>query len=364
LMNRPDLRLWALWLALLLLVPLALDVVGVRPNAVPGTGAERPPLAPDRLLDEAYYAEIDTWLRDGGAARGLGLWARYQIDYKLFGDATGAAIVVGDNGWLFSRGWIDVPCVHIRAIEPPTHPGFIWTVPIAKVHWLADLLEPHDRPASCTVEARNELRQRMADDPQAIDLNDAIDADPAGRFYARDPHWNGMGRVEVARLLVERYAPGLWDPDAVRVDEERGLQGMDRFMGINYETVLADRRVDRGVEVEHVKPQAYGLGQLIWQHTRVADAPVIDGECDPLHRAVLRGTHLRRLAAALFCAAPLRCLAATGSCSRRIHRPVGRGQLRHPGARRGHRAPPRGMRVSHHRPGRHLRYCLFSQEAN
>jgi hypothetical protein len=276
-MNRPDLRLWALWLALLLLVPLALDVVGVRPNAVPGTGAERPPLAPDRLLDEAYYAEIDTWLRDGGAARGLGLWARYQIDYKLFGDATGAAIVVGDNGWLFSRGWIDVPCVHIRAIEPPTHPGFIWTVPIAKVHWLADLLEPHDRPASCTVEARNELRQRMADDPQAIDLNDAIDADPAGRFYARDPHWNGMGRVEVARLLVERYAPGLWDPDAVRVDEERGLQGMDRFMGINYETVLADRRVDRGVEVEHVKPQAYGLGQLIWQHTRVADAPVIEG---------------------------------------------------------------------------------------
>ena len=117
----------------------------------------------------------------------------------------------------------------------------------------------------------------MAADPTALDINRAIEDDPMGRFYERDPHWSAAGRVAVAELIVEHFAPGLWEANAVRTAEERLLQGMDRFLGVNDISVLPDLVVERDVVLEHVAPQAYGLGLLIFQQSRAEGDAVIPG---------------------------------------------------------------------------------------
>ncbi|GJM36760.1 MAG: hypothetical protein DHS20C19_01270 [Acidimicrobiales bacterium] len=277
-MARPDHRLWAVWLLGLLLVPLGLTLARVEPNALPGTTTDAPEWDAGRLLDDAYYRSIDDWIRDESNARGAGLWTRHLIDYRLFGDASSPLVAIGDNGWAFSRSWIDVPCADIDAIAAPSGSPFItWTVPIAKSHWLDHLLEPHDRGDACTESARKDLRERMTDDPRGLDVNQAFDDDAAGRFYRRDPHWNGAGRIAVAELIVERFAPGLWDPGAIVATEESLLQGMDRFLGVNDRSTVADVDVDRGITVEHVSDPVDGLGILIWQHSRAHADDVVPG---------------------------------------------------------------------------------------
>jgi hypothetical protein len=277
---KPDLRLWSIWIFGLLMIPALAGLAGWRPNEIPETPSPSPGWAPSRFLDQDYYRELDTWIEERSATRGAGLWTRFEIDYELFGDSTTPLVAIGDDGWLFSRSWLDVPCESLDAIRrpdvPPVSDGvFTYLVPLAKAYWLSDLLAPHDRPNGCTAAARENLRVRLGDDPDWFDVNAAIDDDPAGSFYRRDPHWNSRGRVRVAEALVERFAPGLWDPDAVVAGEESVIPGMDRFLGLGARRTFADFTIERDVSFE-VEQQSFGLGLLIWQRS-TAKGDVIPG---------------------------------------------------------------------------------------
>lgn len=275
----PDHRLWGLWLFGLLLVPLGLLITDVRPNEIPGVNAEGPGLKTDRLLDDAYYREVDAWIDDRSPTNGIGLWTRYQVDYALLGDSTANRVAVGDDGWAFSRSWVDLPCEDLAStngpvLDQPTPAGLTWMVPFGKAFWLDDRLEPHDRAEVCVNAERTALRDRMVADPAGIDINLAFDADPEAYFYKRDPHWNGAGRVVVAEALVDEFAPGLWDDSAVSETSETVIMGMDRFLGINDLSTVANYKIDRGLDVTYVGDQTYGLGLLIFQHSRVNGASI------------------------------------------------------------------------------------------
>ena len=87
-------RRWGLWVLVLLLVPGAMWASGVRPNELPGNATTSPSWDPGRLLDDDYYREIDTWLADRTPSQDAGLWARYQLDYRLLGDASNQAVAL------------------------------------------------------------------------------------------------------------------------------------------------------------------------------------------------------------------------------------------------------------------------------
>ncbi len=274
-------RRWGLWVLVLLLVPGAMWASGVRPNELPGNATTSPSWDPGRLLDDDYYREIDTWLADRTPSQDAGLWARYQLDYRLLGDASNQAVAVGDDGWLFSRSFTDVSCETLDAIVAPRVPdgaenAFTYLVPLTKAYWLDDLLEPHDRPPACSNAARERLRATLRDDPQGFDVNAAIDDDPLGAFYPRDPHWGPQGRVRVAEALIERFSPGLWEPDAVVSQPEEVVQGMTRFLGSNDIDTIMGTAIERDVELT-IEKQTFGLGLLIWQRSTVADGAVIPG---------------------------------------------------------------------------------------
>lgn len=273
--------IWGIWLFLLLAVPATMWAAGWRPNQLPGTDTTSPEVDVGRLLDEDYYREIDDWLAVGSPARDVGLWARYQVDYRLLGDSTSGLVAVGADGWLFSRSFVDVSCDTIDAIRAPVVPEdrddqVTYLVPFAKVYWLEHLLEPHDRPPACSRQARDDLRARLTADPRGFDINTAFDDDPMAAFYPRDPHWGPIGRVRAAEALVERLAPGLWDPSAVFVEQETTTQGMTRFLGSNDTETREGRYVDRGAELV-VEDQAFGLGLLVWQRSTSSGVPVIPG---------------------------------------------------------------------------------------
>jgi len=278
---RPDLRLWSLWLFALLLIPIGMSAADIRPNAVEsGALVLGPEFEPDRLLDDDYYREIDFFLEERTASRGIGLWTRAAIDYQLFNDSPSREVAVGEGDWLFGRGWIDNPCDKIDLALRPAIPAgqedaVTFLIPLPKIHWLADLVEPHDRPPACAPDARERLLERIAADPSGVALP-TIGADPEGSFYEQDSHWSPLGRLRAAEALIDHIAPGLWEAEAVIPAPVLELNTLRRFLGYRDDRSVDGFVVDRGVDFD-IAEQTTGLGLLIWQRSRVSGGPVIPG---------------------------------------------------------------------------------------
>ena len=223
-MRRDAAALWGAWLLALLALPAAMTVIGMRPNAVRSDDPPlRPPVEPTRIFEADYWDEFDDWLSERIATRGLGLLARVTLDYEIFGDSTTPEVAVGREDFLFDRDRIALSCEAIDAIETPALPEgnadlVTYLVPFPKSHWLDHLLEWYDRPPPCQAEAREALRDRLAGDAEAFDVNSLFEAEarPRQLFLEGDQHWSPEGELRVAEALIDHLVPGLWEPEAVR----------------------------------------------------------------------------------------------------------------------------------------------------
>lgn len=281
-MRRPDHRLWALWLFGLLLVPAAVMISGWRPNDVPElTVPPEPGWAPDRFLDDAYYDEVDEWLAERNGTEGLGTYARWLVDYRVFGDSTNPEIAIGDDGMLFARRYIDNSCEVLRAAAGPAVPAAVsdlvhYTITLGKEYWFTDALAPHDRPDECAQQARAAIVERESSDPAALPVNQAIAADPERFFLPEDSHWSPEGRLRVAEVIIEELAPGLWEPEAVRAATVPRLHVYTNFLGVRGDETMAGHEIDRGLDHETVQ-ELEALGLLIYQQSRTSGGQVIPG---------------------------------------------------------------------------------------
>jgi alginate O-acetyltransferase complex protein AlgJ len=239
------------FVAALVLPGLAL-AAGIRPVDLEGRPlASLPPLNAGSLGQPSTYASIDRWLADRFPARDEAVGAHAAIDYGVLGGSTTPDVIVGRDGWLFTRTELEPVCtvtpdqalaaldrvaatlavrgVDVRLIVPPDK----HTIYPEKVTPDSGLGK------ACSDDRRAAMQAGMATRPQlAIELWTPIEAahaaDPDRQLYFKqDTHWTPLGAVIATKALVESLAPGVWD------DRQMPIEGfaaydtdLSRLMGL------------------------------------------------------------------------------------------------------------------------------------
>lgn len=309
-------RLLVVGFVVVLILPGVAFLAGVRPTDLEGRPvATFPPLDPAALGEPPTYAAIDRYLADRFPGRNLAIGAHAAIDYGLLGGSTTPNVIVGEDGWLYTRTELEPVCrfsadevlaaldrtvvrtdaagLDFRLIVPPDKHA-IYPEHVKPGSGLGEACSDGQRPA---MQAGMTARAT-----HAIELWTPIGAAHANDpdrplYFAKDTHWTPLGAVIATRALVESLAPGIWD------DREMPTEGF-----ANYETDLsrliglpAKERVPRlnvrpGISVERTTiattvdlQSAADIGQY-----RVADsAEAVEGRTLILYDSFFRTNEAR-----------------------------------------------------------------------
>jgi hypothetical protein len=230
-------RLVVLVFVATLVVPAVAMAVGARPeNLEARTLAAMPSVAPEALLDPAFYAAIDRFLADQFPLKAVAVQLHAALDYGVSGGSSNPDVLIGADDWLFFRGEVQPDCrfgaaellatidqvaaagarlgIQVRfAITPDKHSIF------------PDKLGPAARLGTpCSDLHRDAVREGIAARPAtAVDLWGPVlglrEARPDELVYwHQDSHWTPIGASPAIRALVEADAPGTWDESDIRID--------------------------------------------------------------------------------------------------------------------------------------------------
>jgi hypothetical protein len=268
----PDLldRVVSVGFVVALIVPGIALAAGIRPMALEGRPrATLPPLDATSLGESSTYAAIDRWLADRFPGRNEAVGAHAAIVYGVLGGSTTPNVVVGRDGWLFTRTELEPVCdftaeqvlealdrtaarlaergMDLRLIVPPDK-HTIYPEQVVPGSGLGE---------ACSDERRAAMQAGMAARPDhAIELWTMVAArraaDPATPLYFRqDTHWTPLGAVIATRSLVESLARGVWD------DAQMPIEGfanhdtdLSRLIGLPRKERVPRLVVRPGVEVE------------------------------------------------------------------------------------------------------------------
>jgi hypothetical protein len=272
-MTRPsDLadRLVSVAFVVALVLPGLAMTAGVRPAALEARRvATLPRLDADSLGEPATYAAIDRWLADRFPARNQAVGAHAAIDYGLLGGSTTPNVVVGRDGWLFTRTELEPVCtftpdqvlaaldrvaaalsergLDVRLIVPPDK-HTIYPDEVVPGSGLGD---------ACTDDRRAAMQAGMAARPaHAIELWARIAAERAAHpetplYFRQDTHWTPLGAVIATRALVEALAHGVWDETQMPVEGFASYNtDLSRIMGLPAKERIPRLVVRPGVDVE------------------------------------------------------------------------------------------------------------------
>jgi hypothetical protein len=294
-----------------LILPALALAAGIRPVDLEGRPrATLPPLDADSLGKPGTYSAIDRWLADRFPGRNEAVGAHAAIDYGVLGGSTTPNVVVGRDGWLFTRTELEPVC----AVTPDQVLGALDRVAAALAPHGIDvrLIVPPDKHAiypekvvpgsglgqACTDDRRAAMQAGMAARPDhAIELWTGIaaehSADPDKQLYFRqDTHWTPLGALIATRALVESLAPGVWD------DAEMPIEGfaaydtdLSRLMGLPTKERVPRLVIRPGVAVKRTTvPTSVDLKSArdIGHYTVDPAAPAVEGRTLILYDSFFR----------------------------------------------------------------------------
>jgi hypothetical protein len=111
-------------------------------------------------------------------------------------------------------------------------------------------------------------------------LKAQLDTDTGGVYLDRDTHWTEYGGMSMVEQIVERVAPGLYDPAEVTVAGVEPLEGdLTRILGLPETYDVVDLAVDRlGVSTTELDEQAVDGSYPIRRFVSDAPtAPMVEG---------------------------------------------------------------------------------------
>ena len=241
----PDLfdRIVSIAFVVALIVPGVALAAGIRPVDLEDRPlASLPPLDVGSLTEPSTYAAIDRWIADRFPGRDTAVGAHAAIDYGVLGGSTTPDVIVGRNGWLFTRTELEPTCTFTA--EQALAAFDEAAARLAAAHIDLRLIVPPDKHAiypedvapgsglgqACSDDRRTAMRNGMQARPNdAIELWSRISAahaaDPSVPLYFRqDTHWTPLGAMIGTKALVESLSPGTWDDAQMPID---GLASYD-----------------------------------------------------------------------------------------------------------------------------------------
>jgi SGNH hydrolase-like domain, acetyltransferase AlgX len=268
----PDLidRIVSIGFVVALIVPGIALAAGIRPVDLEGRPrATLPPLDARSLGEPSTYAAIDRWIADRFPGRNEAVGAHAAIDYGVLGGSTTPNVIVGRDGWLFTRTELEPVCdftadqvlaaldrkaaalagrgMDLRLVVPPDKHAI----------YADQVIAGSGLGEACSDERRAAMRTGMAARPDhAIELWTRIAArraaDPATPLYFKqDTHWTPLGAMIATKALVESLASDVWDDDQMPIE---GIAAYDtdlsRLIGLPKKERVPRLVVRPGVKVE------------------------------------------------------------------------------------------------------------------
>jgi alginate O-acetyltransferase complex protein AlgJ len=253
-----------------LVVPGLALAAGIRPVDLEGRPvATLPTLDAGSLSEPSTYAAIDRWLADRFPGRNEAVGAHAAIDYGVLGGSTTPDVIVGRDGWLFTRTELEPVCDFTadqalaaldRGAAALAAKGvdLLLIVPPDKHTIYPEQVVPDSGLGrACSDQRRPVMQAGMAARPDhAVELWSRIAAahaaDPSTPLYFRqDTHWTPLGAVIATESLVDSLAPGTWD------DREMPIEGfasydtdLSRLIGLPAKERVPKLVVRPGVTVE------------------------------------------------------------------------------------------------------------------
>jgi alginate O-acetyltransferase complex protein AlgJ len=267
----PDLldRIVSVGFVVALIVPGIALAAGIRPVDLEGRpAAVLPPIDASSIGKPSTYAAIDRWLADRFPARNQAIGAHAAIDYGVLGGSTTPKVIVGRDGWLFTRTELQPVCEFTaeqvlaaldRAVDAfSAHRMDLWLiVPPDKHAIYPEMVVPGSGLGkACSDDRRAAMQAGMATRPDhAIELWERIvaahAAEPSTPLYFRqDTHWTPLGAVIATEALVESLAPGAWDDAEMPIDGFAAYDtDLSRLIGLPAKERVPRLVVRPGVEV-------------------------------------------------------------------------------------------------------------------
>ncbi len=263
---------FAAWLA----TPLALIAFGAGSgfaNLERRRPAKLPEFATAAILDSRLYAGLADYFADRVPLRVRAVAADSWLDLNLFGDSPSRKVVLGADGWLFSRESMMAACkdrvsarkvvATIRGIDRVLRASgrrFIFLVAPNKAAVYPEYLGSATSLAGCSRAFRQQLRSRLrqAEIPDSIDLWQALES-LKGRtdreiYFPHDTHWTADAALEATRRIVERLAPALWDESRVVTTFGRRHRGdLSNMIGLPTWDATVAHKIARGVKVKFIQ---------------------------------------------------------------------------------------------------------------
>jgi acetyltransferase AlgX (SGNH hydrolase-like protein) len=271
-MTRPsDLldRIVSVGFVVALIVPGIALALGIRPLDLEGRpAASLPPLDAGSLGEPSTYAAIDRWLAERFPGRNEAVGAHAAIDYGVLGGSTTPDVIVGRDGWLFTRTELEPVCDFTaaqvlgaldRAVDllAAHRMDMRLTVPPDKHAIYPEKVAPGSGLGhACSDDRRAAMRAGMASRPDnAIELwgrmAAAHAAEPSTPLYFRqDTHWTPLGAVIATEALVESLAPGVWDEAEMPIEGYAAYDtDLSRLIGLPAKERVPRLVVRPGVDV-------------------------------------------------------------------------------------------------------------------
>lgn len=268
----PDLfdRIVSVGFVVALILPGIALAAGIRPVDLEGRPrASLPPLDGSSLGESSTYAAIDRWLADRFPGRNEAVGAHAAIDYGVLGGSTTPNVIVGRDGWLFTRTELEPDCrftadqvlaaldrsaiglaergMDLRLIVPPDKHA-IYPEQVVPGSGLGE---------ACSDDRRSAMQAGMAARPGlAIELWSTLAAirttDPATPWYFKqDTHWTPLGAEISTKALVQSLAPGVWDDAQMPIDGFANYEtDLSRLIGLPAKERVPRLVVRPGVEMK------------------------------------------------------------------------------------------------------------------
>ena len=235
--------------------------------------AESPKLTAAALFDSRFYAGLTATFADRIPLRVEAVAADAWIDMQLFGDSPSPGVLLGKEGWLFSRDSIMARCdddvtprevvASLRQIDRIFRASgrrFLLLIAPNKEAIYPEYLGSAEGLTACTRNFRREVRSLLegAGIAEYIDLWEVLESLKARTdgevYWPHDTHWTSESALEATRQIVERLAPDLWDESEMVISPARGHRGdLADVIGLPTWDYTRSHDVDRAGRVATVK---------------------------------------------------------------------------------------------------------------
>lgn len=250
----------AFFLVMIVAPPLSI-LLPVRAAEIENRRLLAPDFSFDNILSPDPYQQALTYVMAANPVRTWLIYIGTGVDYYLFGESPNPnAVLLGTNGWLYSRESIDSLCSPIAVtdavrsleefVEELRGRGtvVIFTIAPAKfgVH-PENLTEVQEQLVQCAGESIEVLRKAVTEErsPGYVDgraLFETMKGEGSIPYFRTDTHFNHAASVRLIEAMVEEIAPGIWDEGAVR------SLGPSSFVG-NLMTLVGLRETEQFEEV-------------------------------------------------------------------------------------------------------------------